>query len=215
MRTSALLLCLALAGCGACDGYAEVERARSGEVEALQVAGELGDPRIPSSSSLVDARIDEAIAAVASSLFVDDPTRRIAAVESVRLLGTRARNVYRSRFPTLLEPLLQDPLPEVRWRAAWALGRLERPSLALRAAMEDPDDRVAERAVWATGEARDEEAVADVARALDRPALERQAARALRRITGLRLETPDQWRAWAARRGHETPPGDAPVGPGD
>lgn len=215
MRSSAALVALLLAGCGACDGYAEVAAARSGDVEAIQLAGELGDPRIPSSSSLVDARIDEAIAAVASSLFVEDPTRRLAALESVRLLGTRARNVYRSRFPTLLDPLLQDPLPEVRWRAAWALGRLERPSPALRAAMRDPDDRVAERAVWATGEARDEEGLPDVVQALQRPALERQAVRALRRITGLRLETAEDWRAWAARRPADSPPGDAPVGPGD
>lgn len=214
-RRLALLAAL-LAGCTYCDGRDELARARTGDLAAVQVIGELGDPRVPSSASLTDARIDEAIAAVASFLHADDPLLRVAAVESVRRLASRARDVYRNKFPTLLDACLADPEVEVRWRAAWALGRAGRTSPELRAALKDPHPRVAERAAWALGEVRDDDAVEGLLEALDRePEVARQAARALGRITGLRHgPEPDAWRAWgqqwrarrALDRGAERPP---------
>lgn len=187
-----------LAGCTYCDGQEELARARTGELEAVQLIGEVGDPRVPSSASLSDVRIDEAIAAIASFLQADDPLLRVQALESVRRLATRARDVYRNKFPDLLDPSLSDPEVEVRWRAAWAMGRIERTSPALRAALADPHPLVAERAAWALGEVRDEEAIDGLLDALERePRVATQAARALGRITGLRHGAePDAWRAW-------------------
>ncbi len=226
MRTSAIALLAALAaGCTYCDGQEELARARAGDVAALQLIGEVGDPRVPSSASLTDIRIDEAIAAVSSFLQADDPWLRVQAVECVRRLGTRARDVYRNRFADLLDPSLADPDVEVRWRAAWAMGRVERTSPALRAALSDPHPRVAERAAWALGEVRDEEALDGLIGALEGPPpVARQAARALGRITGLRHGAePEAWRAWGqqwrARRQIESqegapPPAQEPGGPG-
>ncbi len=218
-----------LAGCSYCDGQEELARARTGDLAAVQLMGELGDPRVPSSASLTDARIDEAIAAISSFLQADDPLLRVQAVESVRLLATRARDLYRNKFPDLLDPSLSDPEVEVRWRAAWALGRIERTSPALRTALADPHPRVAERAAWALGEARDEDAVDGLIGALDRePPVAKQAARALGRITGLRHGSePDAWRAWGQQwrarrqmaeeeqdRGPDDGAGTAPDAPG-
>lgn len=187
-----------LAGCTYCDGQEELARARTGDLAAVQLIGEVGDPRVPSSASLTDVRIDEAIAAIASFLQADDALLRVQAVESVRRLATRARDVYRNKFPDLLDPSLSDPEVEVRWRAAWAMGRIERTSPALRAALADPHPLVAERVAWALGEVRDEEAIDGLIGALERePRVAGQAARALGRITGLRHgPEPDAWRAW-------------------
>jgi HEAT repeat protein len=198
MRTSLALLAAALvAGCGTCDDREELERARQGDVAAIQQTGELGDPRIPASAALVDPRIDEAIAAVASHLDSADPFIRLQALESVRRLAQRARDVYRNRFPTLFDRLLSDPEAEVRWRAAWALGRIERTSPELRGAALDPHPLVAERAVWALGQARDDAAVDVLVTTLDRDdAVAAQAAASLARITGLRHPDVAGWRAW-------------------
>lgn len=198
----AWLLLTLVAGCTFCDGKAELELARSGDLVGIQEIGELGDPRIPSSASLTDVRIDEAIAAIASFLDSPDPIVRVQTLESARRLASRARDVYRNRFPTLFDGSLSDPLEEVRWRAAWALGRLERTSEALRGATADPSPRVAERAVWALGQARDEEAIEPLLVALDRePAVATQATRSLGRITGLRHGAQvEAWRAWGAQR---------------
>lgn len=208
-----------LGGCASCDGQEELARARAGDLPAIQIVGEVGDPRVPASASLTDARIDEAIAAVAPFLDADDPLLRVQALESVRRLGTRARDVYRNHFPTLLDRCLADPEVEVRWRAAWALGRVERTSPELRAALTDPHPRVAERVAWALGEVRDEEAIDGLIGALEREEapVARQAARALGRITGLRHGAePEAWRAWGqqwrARRGMDQ--GQEPPGPG-
>lgn len=222
-----LLLAALVAGCTFCDGKAELELARSGDLRGIQEIGDVGDPRIPSSASLTDTRIDEAIAAIASFIASPDPLVRLQTLESARLLATRARDVYRNHFPTLFDGPLADPEEELRWRAAWALGRLERTSEALRIASADPSPRVAERAVWALGQARDEDAIEPLLVALDRePAVAAQAARSLGRITGLRHGAQlDAWRAWgeqrrarreAEARQDEAPTDtDAPVGAGD
>lgn len=200
-RYAAALLAI-VAGCTFCDGKAELELARSGDLAGIQAIGDVGDPRIPSSASLTDTRIDEAIAAIASFTASPDPVVRLQALESARQLATRARDVYRNRFPNLFDGPLSDPEEEIRWRAAWALGRLERTSAPLRAASADPSPRVAERSVWALGKARDEEAIEPLLTALDRePAVAAQAARSLGRITGLRHGAElDAWRAWGAQR---------------
>lgn len=201
MRTRLLALTATLvAGCTYCDGREELERARQGDVAAIQQAGELGDPRIPASASLVDPRIDEAIAAVASHLDSTDPFIRLQALESVRRLAQRARDVYRNRFPSLFDRLLTDPEAAVRWRAAWALGRLERTSPELRAAAADPDPLVAERAVWALGQARDDEAVDALVAALDREEpIAARACAALARVTGQRHPDRAAWQEWGRR----------------
>lgn len=228
-RRAGALALVVLAGCSYCDGREELEAARSGDLDALQAIGELGDPRIPSSASLTDVKIGEALAVVAPFLESTDPLVRLQALEATRHLATRQRDLYRSRFPTLIDQMLADPEVEIRWRAAWALGRLERTCPALRAALADPHPRVAERAAWALGQARDEEALDPLIDALEAdPAVARQAARSLGRITGLRHgPEPAAWSGWArqwrARRAIDdaqappAPPGDEvpPEGEGD
>ncbi|MCO5166678.1 MAG: HEAT repeat domain-containing protein [Planctomycetes bacterium] len=225
-RPAAALAALLLAGCSYCDGKAELEAARAGDLDAVQTLGELGDPRIPSSASLTGIKIGEAIEVVAPFLESTDPLVRLQALEAVRHLATRQRDLYRSRFPTLIDTMLADPEVEIRWRAAWALGRLERTCPALREALKDPHPRVAERAAWAVGQARDEDAVDGLIDALEAdPAVARQAARALGRITGLRHgPEPAAWagwgKQWRARRAIDdahTPPAppEEPTPPGD
>ncbi len=215
MRTSlAALAALALAGC-VCDSYAVLREAQRGDPDAMAELAEQGDPRVPSSSSLVDPRLEEAIAALASHLAATDPHLRLLALEGVRKVAERQRDIYRARFDGLLDPLLADPDPELRWRAAWALGRLDVRSPALRKATADPDPRVAERALWAVGATRDEGAIREMLTGLDRdgPVADR-AEWALERVAV--MEQPDRaaWRAWGekilgrreAEERPETPP---------
>jgi hypothetical protein len=211
MRTSLpALAVLALAGC-TCDSYAVLREAERGVPDAMAELAEQGDPRVPSSSSLVDPRLEEAIAALASHLAASDPHLRLLALEGVRKVAERQRDIYRARFDGLLDPLLVDPDPELRWRAAWALGRLDVRSPALRKATADPDPRVAERALWAVGATRDEGAIREMLAGLDRDGpVATRAEWALERVAV--MEQPDRaaWRAWGekvlGRREAEKPP---------
>lgn len=206
-----MLAALALAGC-VCDSYAVLREAERGDPDAMAELAEHGDPRVPSSSSLVDPRLEEAIAALASHLAATDPHARLLALEGVRKVAERQRDVYRARFDGLLDPLLQDPDPELRWRAAWALGRLDVRSPALRKATADPDPRVAERALWAVGATRDEGAIREMLAGLDRDGpVAARAEWALERVAV--MEQPDRaaWRAWGEkilgrREAEESPP---------
>jgi hypothetical protein len=214
VRSRLALVVSLLAGCTYCDAFGDLERARQGDLAAIQAVGELGDPKIPSSASLVYPRIDEAIAAIASHLDSADPVIRLQTLESVRRLSQRARDVYRNKFPTLFDRLLTDPEAEVRWRAAWALGRLDRTSPALRQAVTDPDPVVADRAAWAVGQARDDEAVEPLLQALEREErVALQAGLALGRITGLKhgsdVAAWQEWgKRWRANKALDRPPGD-------
>lgn len=222
MRGAALLLlCAALAGC-ACDPYAALEGTRAGDVEAIAELSDLGDPRVPSHSAISNPSIDDAIAAVGSHLDARDRDVRLTALDGVRRLAERARDRYRSRFAGLLDPLLLDPDPEVRWRAAWALGRLDQRVPGLRRAASDPDDRVAERAVWALGTVGDDRAIRDLLGALDRSGpVAQRAMWALERCTATRQPDAAAWKAWGKRvldaqvepPVPPAPPGDGPPPP--
>lgn len=194
-------------GCYTFDDGTEVfEAAERGDVAAIHALGELGDPRVPSSKRAVRP-IREAYPILIMHLDDEDPFRRLAALESIRRLAERRRDQYRLYAKGSLDPLLGDPDPEIRWRAAWALGRIGFPCAGLRAATTDPEPRVAERAVWAIGEARDEEAVPELLAALARPApVGQRATWALQRATGLTLGTVAEWRQWARDRKIELPP---------
>jgi len=187
------------------DGGEVFDAAERGEVAAIHALGELGDPRVPSSKRAVRP-IREAYPLLIAHLADPDPFRRLTALESIRRLGERRRDQFRIHALDSLDPLLTDPDPELRWRAAWALGRIGFPRPALRAATADPELRVAERAVWAVGQTRDEEAVPTLLAALERPApVAERAVWALQRATGLTLETADAWRQWARDRGVQEP----------
>jgi hypothetical protein len=179
---------------------------------------EHGDPRVPSSSTLTDPRLEEAIAALASHLAAGDPHLRLLALEGVRKVSERQRDVYRARFSGLLDPLLTDSDAELRWRAAWALGRLDVRSPALRKATADADPRVAERALWAVGATRDEGAIREMLAGLDREGpVAARAEWALERVAV--QEQPDKaaWRAWGekilGRREEGRPPETPPAPP--
>lgn len=202
MRAALALLLLGLPGLTACscDPYAPLAGTREGDLDALNELGELGDPRVPSHSATSNPSIDDAIAAVGSHLDARDRDVRLAALDAVRRLAERARDRYRSRFAGLLDPLLLDPDPEVRWRAAWALGRLDQRVPGLRRAASDPDDRVAERAIWALGTVGDDRAIRDLLGALDRPKpVAERAMWALERCTATRQPDAAAWRAWGKR----------------
>jgi HEAT repeat protein len=211
-----LLACLPSLGTGCYsfdDGSELVAAAEAGEPRAIHELGELADPRIPA-GKVPPPALSVAYETLAEHLQSDDGFVRIHTVEALRRLTTRSRAVYRDRYPGLLDPALSDPVADVRWRAAWALGRLELTSAALRAAALDPNVLVAERAVWALGRARDEDAPPFLLRALDREPLQAAAMRALRRVTGLRLDDdPEAWRRSAAEAGIE--PASDPAPPGE
>lgn len=199
----ALALVLATSGCySTCDGSELFARAAEGELAAIHELGELGDPRVPSTHARVRA-IREAFPVLAPFLEDEDPKVRLVATEALRRLAQRRPDIYRIHGGDLLDRPLTDADPEIRWRAAWALGRVEQTGPALRAAAADPDERVAERAVWALGRARDEEAVPALIESLGRGGrVAAQATRALRRVTGLRFDDPEEWQRWA----REAPP---------
>lgn len=209
----AVALGLGASGCySTCDGSELFARAAEGELEAIHELGELGDPRIPSTHARVRA-IREAFPVLAPFLSDEDPEVRLVATEALRRLAQRRPDIYRIHGGDLLDRPLTDADPEIRWRAAWALGRVERTRPALRAAAADPDERVAERAVWALGRARDEEAVPALVEALGRGGrVAAQASRALRRVTGLRFESPDEWRRWAGEPPPRPEPSDSESG---
>lgn len=195
------LLSVALGGCASCSGDESFAAAARGDLRGVHELGELGDPLVPPPQSSSLRKISDALAALKPHLAHENPFHRLVALESVRRLAQRAKSVVRSRYPDLLDPLLRDPDPELRWRAAWTLGRLELTRPELRSATRDPDLRVAERALWALGEARDAEALGELVAALDRPEpLPAAAAAALRRTTGLKLASPEAWKEWSAKR---------------
>jgi hypothetical protein len=200
--TLALLLPLCASGCaGTCDTKLLFEQAKNGKLRAIHEVGELGNPTIPSARSAVPP-MTTAFAVLAERTTASDGFERVAVVEALRRLGSRSVATYRIGHRDLFDPLLSDSLPEVRWRTAWALGRMELSSDALRAAMRDPDERVAERAVWAVGRARDKKAEVSLLQSLDREGMvQAQAMHALRRITGLKFDTADAWRESAAKHG--------------
>ena len=201
LALSCALLSLALSGCASCSGSEVFEGAARGELRAVHELGEWGDPLVPPPQTYALAGVPAALEALRPHLAHANPFHRLVALESFRRLGQRAKGLVRTRFPELADPLLADPDPELRWRAAWTLGRLELTRPGLRVAASDPDLRVAERALWALGEARDPEAVDALLANLERPApLPARAEASLRRITGLKLSSPAAWQEWAAKR---------------
>jgi HEAT repeat protein len=185
-----------------------MSEARAGNSRYVHEVGELGNPVVPSAKA-APPKIREAYEILAQRLKEPDDFKRLVAVEALRRLTTRTMATYRDHFRGLFDPMLSDPLPEVRWRAAWALGRMKLSSDALRGAAKDSDDRVAERAVWALGRARDDKAESALLAALDRsPSIQRQAIAGLKRITGLKLgDDPQAWRD-SARKAGVSPPED-------
>lgn len=209
-RSASLLLLLGpwlLSSCTTfCAGERLLDEARQGDPRAVHEAGEFGDPLVPVCKGTVPV-LAKAYEALRPNLAAHDANLRLIAVEALRRLSARSRSLYRDRFAGLLDPLLFDPEPEVRWRAAWALGRLRLSCEALRKAALDPVDRVAERAVWALGEARDERAAPYLLRAIERPSLLAVGARSLRRITGLEIGADlEAWQRAAAAGGVEAAP---------
>jgi len=205
---SLCLLPLLGGGCASfCDGKTMMAQARAGNPRYVHEVGELGNPVIPSAKAAPPS-VREAFEILAERVKEPDDFKRLVAVEALRRLTTRMAATYRDHFPGLFDPLLSDTLPQIRWRAAWALGRMKLTSEALRAAAKDSDDRVAERVVWALGRARDNKAQEVLVAALDRdPAIQRQAIAGLKRITGLKLgDDPQAWKDSARDAGVSRPP---------
>lgn len=193
-----------LAGCKACDGSATFAAAEQGQLRAIHELGELGDPVIPPPHVYQLKQINEGYAALLPHLESSDPFVRLHAFEALRRLIQRSKPMFRDRHRELLDPVLSGEDPELRWRAAWLLGRLELTRPALHALTKDEDARVAERAVWALGQAKDRDAVEVLLAALERQETRAPAIKALQRTTGERkIETLEGWRAWA----QEQPPG--------
>lgn len=190
--------CLPLAGCLTfADGREELEQARLGRARYVHEVGELGDPKVPAGPALT-ANPDQAIEAIRPWLASPDRDLRLTTVEGLRRLAQRAPSLVKTRFPDLFDPALADADPGVRWRAAWALGRIGLSRPLLRAALLDPVARVAERAAWALGQARDDSAVEPLLAALEREEpVASAAALALERVTGAKLgRDPAAWRGW-------------------
>ena len=194
------LSALALAeGCRSCNGDEVFAAAEAGELRGVHELGEWAAPLVPPPGSYGLRRVDEAFLALQPHLSHENPFHRLVALESLRRLGQRVPGLFATRFPDWIDPLLNDPDPELRWRAAWALGRigLFRPGL-FRAA-KDRDLRVAERALWALGAIRSLEVdvIPVLLGGLEREALAAPAMAALRARTGLAHDTPEAWRRWA------------------
>lgn len=202
-RGASALACLGASGClSFADGRPELERARAGEPRYLHEVGELGDPRVPSGPAQAPG-LPEAIEALRPWLSQGDLRQRLSALEGLRRLSARAPGLIRSRYPDLFDPALGDAAAELRWRAAWAIGRLELARPGLVTALRDPDPRVAERAAWAIGRSGDPGAVPLLIEALEREApVPATAEAALVRLTFEHLgRDPAAWRAWLARGG--------------
>jgi hypothetical protein len=188
-------LALGLAGCiSYCECDPLLKAAAKGDPAAINEMGELGRPRVPSSGKPL-AHIEQAFDAIAPNLSATAPYVRTLSVDSLRHLTERAPDIFRNRYPTIFDGPLEDPEPSVRYRAAWALGRIGETRPALRRAAHDPDSGVASMACWALGRARDEGAYLDLAAALDREGEVRVAAiAALSRMTSQRFG--DDAAAW-------------------
>lgn len=215
MSRAWLLLCaLALAGCQTCDASASFAAAERGELRSIHEVGELGDPAIPPPNSYGLKRISEGYALLTPHLQSSDPFARLHAFEALRRLIQRSKPLFRDSHRELLDPVLTGEDPELRWRAAWLLGRLELSRPALHALTRDEDPRVAERAVWALGRAKDSDAVGVLLAALEREETREPAIAALQRTTGKRkIGTAEGWRAWAKEQPKE--PNGAKPGPAE
>lgn len=209
---SLALSCLALSGCsGFADGRPELARARAGEPRYVHEVSELGDPRVPAGPGQAPGP-PEAIEALRPWLSQGGPRQRLSALEGLRRLSARTPGLIRARYPDLFDAALTDEVAEVRWRAAWAIGRLELARPGLVSALRDPDPRVAERAAWAIGRSGDPGAVPLLIEALEREApVPATAEAALARLTFEHLgRDPAAWRAWLAQGGRAVG-GDAPL----
>jgi HEAT repeat protein len=111
--------------------------------EAAEALGEIGDPAVP---SLLQALRHS-----------DWKTRKFAA----HAFGETDNLIEVGKAVSALATTLGDDHPEVRDRAAWALGELEEPSAvpALARALGDQDATVRRKAAWALGEIEDPSAV--------------------------------------------------------
>lgn len=186
MKRALSLVLLLLSGCiSYCRFEPTVDKASRGNRSAIAEAGELGRPRVPSTAEHLPSIFD-AWNAIAPNLSSTSAETRLVAVEALRHLSERAPDIYRNHFEGQFEASLRDPSPEVRWRAAWAKGRLQESSPALREAALDRDPLVASAACEALGAAHDDQAVANLRRALRRDGeVGDAAAAALERITGV------------------------------
>jgi HEAT repeat protein len=185
------LVAVAFAGCVSfCEPGELVRAAARGDPAAIDELAELGRPKIPSSARPLP-KMEAAFLAIRPSLDSSDPYLRELAVDALRRLSERAREIPRDRHPDLFDGPLGDRKSSIRWRAAWAMGRIGMTSAALRKAANDPQDGVAEMACWALGEARDRLAGEALTRALERgPVVRTAAARALGRVRGERDVAP-------------------------
>lgn len=197
-RTIIIIGCAWLTGCiSYCDCAPLLEHASSGDPVAINELGELGRPRLPT-SAIPLAHIEDAFGAITPSAASPDPYLRVLATDSLRRLAERAPDVFKNRHLSVFDRLLRDPLPEVRYRAAWALGRTEVARPPLRALTRDTDAGVAAMACWSLGRARDDEALVELATALDRGGSVRAAAlAALERTTGRTQPSDAAWKAFA------------------
>lgn len=210
MRWVLPLLALALAGCiSYCRADPLLARAAKGDRAAIDEAGELGRPRVPSTAEALPS-IQKAFEAVAPALSSTNLELRVSALEALRHLSERAPDVYRNHYPGIFELCLKDPSPEVRWRACWALGRIGESSPGLRAAALDAEDEVARAALEALGRALDPEALPALSRGLDREGTRQAATATLVRFAGRELESAEAWKKWIAEQ--ERLRGIAPIG---
>jgi hypothetical protein len=183
-----IALAAATPGCiSFCDCQPVVARALNGDPASINEIGELGRPGIPSSAKPLP-RIDEGFDALRANLQAKDPYVRELTIDALRRLTERAPDFFRNRYATTFDAALVDEVPAIRWRAAWALGRIGFSNEALKRAVADKDDGVAAMACWSIGRARDDSALRELATALDRaPPVKAAALEALGRLTGQKL----------------------------
>lgn len=188
-----------VSGCRSCNGDEVFAQAAEGQLGAVHEVGEWAAPMVPPPGTYGLRRLDEAFEALRPHLSNPNPFHRLVALEALRRLARRAPGMCATRFPELFDPLLEDPDPELRWRAAWALGRIELSRPGLYQAADDPDPRVAERALWALGQIRkpSEVVISVLLNALRRPALVERAMESLRARTGVQRTTREAWLEWA------------------
>lgn len=200
LALSGALVVSCLSGCKSNNGDEVFAAAERGELRAVHELGEWAAPLVPPPGSYGLRKVDEAYLALEPHLAHENPFHRLVALEALRRLGQRTPGLFASRFSDWLDPFLEDPDPELRWRAAWALGRvgLFRPGLFK--ATQDEDLRVADRAIWALGAIRSLEVdvVPVLIQALDREALAPRAMASLRARTGLAHDTREEWIRWAS-----------------
>ena len=197
----AVLLACFLAGCVSyCQQDDLLAKAATGDKASIDEVGEMGRPMVPS-TSVHFPMLRFGFDAIKPNLDSPDRTIRLAAVEALRHLTQRGKEVYREDFPGIFDKPLSDPWREIRWRAAWALGRAGVSSPALRKAADDSDDLVAEAALRALGECFDGDAAPIIVRALDRsPDIRDVGIAALQQIFGKTWTDPGQWKTYVAER---------------